>query len=305
MTMTRRTLLGVALTGLLAGCTSPVTPAPANRPTDPDRTPIPPVRPPTGPAETRLADQTAAPLTRLAHLPAVELRVNGAGPYRFVIDTGSAAPLRVSESLASRLPQVGVVQEAGPTGPRSSPVVRVDAVGIADAEFAGVEATVGVGLGEIRPDGIIGIGLFQELTATLDYPGGTLHLARNRPVAEGPHVVGFTRPFGVPRISVRAADVTLDADIDTGGPALLTVPSSVRVPLRTTPTRIGTGRGAMGEFEILAAELDGDLSIAGWTRPAPTVHIVDGLPGASIGAAFLSDYAIAFDVPGSRVAFVA
>ena len=305
MTMTRRTLLGVALASLVAGCTSPVTPAPANRPADPNRTQIPPMRPPAGPAQTRLTGETATSLTRFAHLPAVELRVNGAGPYRFVIDTGSAAPLRVSESLASRLPQIGVVQEPSPSGPRSVPVVRVDAVGIADAEFAGVDATVGVQLGEIRPDGIIGIGLFQELTATLDYPGNTLHLASNRPVADGPHVVAFTRPFGVPRISVRAADVTLDADIDTGGPALLTVPSAVRLPLRSTPSRIGTGRGAMGEFEILAAELDGDLSIAGWTRSAPMVHIADGLPGASIGAAFLTDYAIAFDVPGSRVAFLA
>lgn len=308
MTMTRRSLLGVAMVGLLAGCAAPtVIPAPTTGPASPGPAPAPPRRPPAGPAQTRLTGQTSAPMTRLAHLPVVEASVNGDGPYRFVIDSGSVAPLRVSASLASRLPQVGVVHEGDPNGvgSRQVPIVRIDVARIGEAEFAGVDASVGADLGELRPDGIVGIGLFQELTATLDYPGGILHLAHNLPLADGPHVVGFSREFGVPRISVRAGDATLEADIDTGGPAVLTVPSAAPLPWRGTPTRIGTGRGARGEFEIFAAQLDGDLTIAGWTRRSPTVHIADGLPGASIGAAFLSDYAVTFDGPGGRLALLA
>lgn len=47
----------------------------------------------------------------------------------------------------------------------------------------------------------------------------------------------------MPRVEVRAAGVTLLVDVDIGGPAVLTVPSSVELPLRGEPVLVGVGRG--------------------------------------------------------------
>jgi hypothetical protein len=266
----------------------------------------PPRTPPPELASTRLTGSTSVPLIRLRHLMYVKVNVNGRGPYRFVIDTGSAALLRVSPALARglSLPQVGVVQEGDPSGknPRQVPVVRVASVAIGRALFSGIEASVGSELGEIRPDGIIGLGLFARLTAAIDYRGRTLRLSHAALPVRGRHVVGFTREQGVPQIKIRAADLELSVDIDTGGPAVLTVPASTRLPFQRKPRVIGTGRTATSEFTIRAAPLKGDLSVAGWTKRAPMIHIVDVFPLASLGSGFLRQYVVTFDTPNRRLA---
>jgi len=44
--------------------------------------------PPRAPEQTSLQGETAVPMQLAAHLPAIEARVNGKGPYRFTVDTG-------------------------------------------------------------------------------------------------------------------------------------------------------------------------------------------------------------------------
>jgi predicted aspartyl protease len=264
-----------------------------------------PRRPAAAPAQTSLAGDTSVPLTPVEHLMAVSATVNGHGPYRFVIDTGSAAMLHVSSRLASalHLPQVGTVLEGAPGGGMVPvPLVRVGSVTIGGARFDGIEASVGAELGDIRSDGVIGLGLFAQLTATIDFPHRALRLSHAGLPASGAHVVAFTRERGVPQIEVRVGGVSLTADVDTGGPGGLTVPESAALPLRGQPTVVGTGRTTTGEFEIRAATLDGDLDIAGWTRHAPTVDIVAAFPNASIGSAFLRGYILTFDMPDGRLA---
>jgi predicted aspartyl protease len=263
-------------------------------------------RPPTQPESTRLSAPTSVPLTPLKHLMTVEAMLNGRGPYRLVIDTGSAALLRVSPELVSQLslPQIGEVQVSDPGGgaPVTVPVVRVGSTAIGQAVFEGIEATVGANLGDIRPDGIIGLALFARLTATIDYPGRSLRLFHRALPRRGRHVVRFTLNLGVPQITVSAANVMLRADIDTGGPAALTVPSTARLPLREKPRIVGKGRTARSEFIIRAAPLSGDLAVAGWITPRPMVNIVDAFPVASLGSGYLRRFVVTFDSPNKRLA---
>jgi hypothetical protein len=234
----------------------------------------------------------------------VSATINGHGPYRLAIDSGSAAILRVTPDLAQRLglPQIGVVEERDPSGQGTRPaqIVTVESVAIGSAQFRGVETTVGINLTDSRTGGIIGLGLFEQLLVTLDYPRSALHLTRTA-ARPGPHSVAFTREQGVPRIDIRAGGLGLKADVDTGGPALLTAPSSAGVPLNGQPKPAGKGRTTQGEFDIKTAPLAGELAVAGWTRPSPMVDIIDALPMVSIGAAFLRDYAVTFDMPRGRL----
>jgi hypothetical protein len=231
----------------------------------------------------------------------VQAMLNGRGPYRFGIDSGSSAPIVLGAELGRDLPQIGSVQQ-GPPGSQGSPsvpLVRVDSLSIGAAEFSGVEAVVGAGPPGV--DGMIGVLLFEKLTATLDKQHQTLWLSNSR-LSDGPHVVAFTLDHGIPNIDIRAGGKTLTVTVDTGGPGVLDVPTSADLPLRGTPSPAGTGRIVDRTFTISAAPLDGDLVVAGWTRHAPTVRIVDGVPIASIGAGFLDDYAVTFDLPSNRLA---
>jgi CubicO group peptidase (beta-lactamase class C family) len=277
-------------------------------------------RPPTAPARTDMPPKpVAVSLQPIEHLLAVDARVNGRGPYRFAIDSGAAGLLRVSPELAKTLAleEIGMARTGDPSGKnaREVPIVRVDSVEIGGARFSGVDATVGAGRvagrdGPPQPDGVIGLGLFAGLTVTLDYPKSELRLSREplpapaagADAAAGAHVVAFTAERGIPQIDIDAANVTLKADVDTGSPALLSVASSMHVPVRGEPRVVGKGRTVSNEFEIRAADLNGDLRIAGWSHPNPTIDIVDLFPVANIGSRFLRQYVVTFDLLNQRLA---
>jgi len=264
-----------------------------------------PRRPPVAPTRTELRGTGTVPLDGLGHLRTVRALVDGRGPYRLAIDTGSADVLRVSAGLAKTLalPQIGVVRTGDPSGRNAIDVsiVRVGSVAIGGATFSGIEASVGTRLGSLEPDGIIGLGLFSRVTVQLDYPRRRLRLSSLPLPRRGAHIVALRRSNGVPQIAVDAAGRTIWADVDSGGPALLTVPRRLRLPLREKPRVVGRGRTATNEFEVRAARLAGELGVAGWTWSRPTIQIVDLFPTASIGAALLRRYAVTFDVPHRRL----
>lgn len=301
MTITRRSvLLGATLLGCAAGC--------ARTPSRPRKTAT-SASPrgqsgPKGPARTRLTTDTTVALSPLPQGPiqqlmTVPVMLNGRGPYRFGLDSGSSAALDLGADLARGLPRIGTVHNGPPGGGTSVPLVRVDSLSIGAADFSGVEAVTTAGFPGV--DGMIGILLFEKLTATLDHRHQTLRLSHQR-LPAGPHTVPCTLDHGIPTIGIRAGGTPLNVTVDTGGPGLLDVPASARVPLTGTPTPAGTAHIGSSTFTLRAAPLDGDLVVAGWTAHAPTVRIVDGVPVASIGSAFLTNYALTFDLPSHRLA---
>jgi hypothetical protein len=216
--------------------------------------------------------------------------------------------LRVTSALqdALHLPQVGEVLTGDPSGKNrvKRPVVRADLVEIGGARFSGVDATVSDPPGGEAVGGVIGLALFAGLTATLDYPKGELRLNREPLGANDAHVVAFTAERGIPAIDVDVAGVTMRVDVDTGSPAVLSVPSSWSTKLTFTgaPRVVGKGRTGANEFEIRAAELRGDLRVAGFAETSPRVDLVDLFPVANLGSRFLRQYAVTFDLVNHRMA---
>ena len=255
---------------------------------------------------TQMAADVAVPLETAEHLLTVQATVNGKGPFRFAIDSGAAGNMRVSAELAKTLAleTIGMARAGDPSGRNlvEVPIVRIDSVEIGGARFTAVEATISGRPGPPAPDGVIGLGMFSALTATLDYTKHQLRLSREPLSANDPHVVAFTAERGVPQIPVTAAGVRFTADVDTGSPALLSIPPSIKVPLNGEPRVVGHGRTSANEFEIKGADLKGDLQVAGWSQVNPTIDLVDLFPVANLGARFLSQYVVTFDMPNQRMA---
>jgi len=265
-------------------------------------------RAPSAPASTELDRPIAVPAALSGHLFTIEAKLDGKGPFRLVVDSGSAGLARISPAVqrALGLEPIGEARVGDPSGknPLTRPVVRLGSVEIGGAKFGGIDATVGDSLRGNALDGVIGLGLFAGLTATLDYPRLQLRLER-RPLAAGdPHVVAFTSEHGVPVIELQLAGAAMTVDVDSGSPALLSVPASwaSRLAFAAEPRVVGKGRTANNEFEIRAAELRGDLVVAGFTQASPTVNVVDHFPVANLGSQFLRQYAVSFDMANRRIA---
>ena len=248
----------------------------------------------------------AVPLTPVAHLMTLEAKVNGKGPYRFVFDSGAAGTMRISADLAKSLglEQVGEVVAGDPSGKNAErrPVLKIDTLELGSAKFTDVKALAGNGGGPVPGDGVVGLGLFKDMTVTLDYPAKELRVGREPLPAKGEHVVPYMTERGIPEIDIDVAGAPLRVDVDTGSPAILSIPASWagRLPLGEQRV-IGRGRTTVNEFEIRAADLKGDMHVAGFTVPGPRVDIVDLFPVANIGGRLLRDFVVTFDTANKRL----
>jgi hypothetical protein len=261
-------------------------------------------RPPAAPERTELASDLAVPAKLTGHLFTVEAKLDGVGPFRFAIDSGSGGMLRITPAMQQAIGAtvLGAVMTGDPSGknPQRRSLVRVGVVELGGARFTGVEATVSEGRGA---DGVIGLAMFAQLTATLDYPKLQLRLSRKPLAPTAPHTIAYAIEHGVPVIDLDAGGAALRADVDTGSPAVLSVPVAWTKKLAfASPLRVvGKGRTVANEFEIRAAELRGELRIAGFALAAPRIDVVEMFPVANVGSQFLRRYAVTFDGVNKRI----
>jgi D-alanyl-D-alanine carboxypeptidase len=273
----------------------------AGGPTGPLASPAATVLPPAG---------AKVPMLRHGHMPAVNVMVNGQGPFLFAIDTGGAGSARIDARLAERLglKTVGEVQGGDPSGrnPQTRPVVAVESIQVGAARFENLQAAVRdmrAMPGGAAADGILGFGLFAECLLTLDYPGNVVRMARGALAASDPGVMAFTRDRGIPSATITVAGRTMEAHVDSGFMGGLSLPEAeaARLPLASAPTVVGRAQTVGNTFEIKAAPLDGDVAIAGVVLARPTVEFQPVFENANIGARVLRDLAITFDQKNGRL----
>ena len=267
------------------------------------------------PGSTRLPEGGVdAPMLRSGHMPAVQVRVNGQGPFLFAIDTGGAGTARIDSSLAARLglTTVGEVLAGDPSGknPRRMRLVELDSIEIGGARFAKLTAAVR-DYNEVRRDepvdGILGFGLFTNCLFTLDYPAGRVRLGSGElPPANGADVLDYRDRHGIPATTIRVAGREMEAHVDAGSMGGIILPESeiASLPLASEPVVIGKARTVSNTFEIRAADLDGDVTIGGITLHRPKLEFQPIMPTANLGARVLRDYAITFDQKNRRMRLV-
>jgi hypothetical protein len=253
------------------------------------------------------------PMTLVDHLPAVEVMVNGSGPYRFAIDTGAAGALRVDSDLARKLgmKKVGEVLGGDPSGknPVSMTVVQVDSVQLGGATFVRIDSATRDYQKENRlegVDGIVGFGLFSGFTVTFDFPAGRLRLElRDLPPANGLDVLPYTDGDGVPSIAIQVDSLDMVAHIDVGSMGGFVLPERLigKLPLGGEPKVIGTARTASNTFEIRGAPLHGTLRVGGLEFVDPRLEFQPIMPDANIGSRVLRDFRVSFDTRNKRVRF--
>jgi hypothetical protein len=254
----------------------------------------------------------SAPIEIINNKPFVMVTVNGAGPYRFVIDTGTGGDAFVSTALAERLrlPVVGQAKLRDPSGVggRRAPMVRIDSIEVAGVEFKAVKAVEHhLGDAEQQCDGLLGFTLFREHLLTLDFPNHRITLASGALAPDGEHsVLSFRMPEGVPIIPIHIDDFLVDAQIDSGGQGL-SLPENLaqRLRFRSVPTIFGKGESLVTRFQIKSARLASDIHLAGYTFDHPFVEINPAFPLTNIGSYPMQSFALTFDQKNRLIRFTA
>jgi predicted aspartyl protease len=265
---------------------------------------------------TAAIDSSAAETEHSAHLevshgkPFVMVMVNGKGPFRFVIDTGTGGDAFVSSELAFQLglPQSGQMRLSDPSGKgsRRVPLVILQSLQVAGVEFTGVKAAVhNLSNDEGLCQGLLGFTLFRQYLLTLDYPNHRMMLTTGELTRDGERsVLPFRMPDGIPLVPLDVGGTTIEAQLDSGG-AGLSLPEGLatRLKFSSDPASFSNAHSLSTRFQLKAGQLAADVHFGAYTFQHPFVEINPAFPLANFGACPLQIFIVTFDQKNTLVRF--
>lgn len=274
--------------------------------------------PPPLPEESVLeSTKVVLPLDSDASRPSIELKINGKGPFLFVLDTG-AQGFVIDSDLAKelKLPVVGKAAMGDPSDPQA---VEVDRVRIESIELSGVLLTGVVADSWDMPEqmrrhlkgrGIFGLNMLSAFLVTFDYPSSKIVIENGAlPVSSDARVLPWrVEDDGLPTVEISIEGISFDAHIDSGSPSRITLPENVKEQFvyLEKPVVVGRGRTVNSEFEVWRGTIDGNFMLGPHVIENPEVHFVSMLNStgyANIGSSFLRTYIVAFDQTNGLIRF--
>lgn len=263
-------------------------------------------------ARSSPANNHIAPIELSRGKPFVMIEINGKGPYRFVIDTGTGAQAFVTPALAQQLglPTAGEAHLSDPSRQTAQSVrmVQIQALQVAGVQFNNVRAVVhSLNRGDGTCDGLLGFTLFRDYLLTLDFPNREMILSTGSLQPDGGNLVlPFQMPQGMPIIAMRVGNLKVDAEIDSGGEGL-SLPQQIapRLKYLRDPTVVGLGESLSTKFQIKTAKLASDVYFGDFSFARPCVQINAAFPLANFGSGPMKDFVLTFDQKNLLVRFEA
>lgn len=244
-------------------------------------------------------------------MPAVEVSVNGEGPFLFAIDTGAQGEARIDAALVKRLnlKTKGQVQAGDSSGRnmRMLDTVEVDSITVGTLKFDKITAitrdyNTSPNLPKI--DGILGFELFKDYLFTLDYPAQKVRIESGAlPAANGKNILNFDDSRGIPVVELLIGSQKVKAHIDSGnlvGGFILPNEVVEKSNLAGEPAVVGRARTVSNEIEIKQVRLKDMIKLGGYEFAEPTVNF-PALSNANIGSRVLSEFAVTFDRKNDRL----
>ena len=245
--------------------------------------------------------------------PYVMVTINGKGPFRFVIDTGTGGDALVTPELAQQLglPAVGqaVLSDPSGQGGRKVPIVEIDNLELAGVEFTHIRAVEHDFFSEAgQTQGLLGFTLFRDYLLTLDFPARRVTLATGALVPDGEKtVLPIRMPTGVPIARLQVGSLEpVEAQLDSGGGGLV-LPERLVGQLKwdVDPVPFAAGESICTKFQIKAARLGSDVKLGRYTFTHPVVEIHPAFPLVNFGSPPMQIFVITFDQKSLLVRFEA
>ncbi|HEY6517084.1 MAG TPA: aspartyl protease family protein [Steroidobacteraceae bacterium] len=281
-----------------------------------------PRTPPTGVTLANGATSTSVPFRLLNNHIYVQGRVNGNGPYTFIVDTGGHTLLSPKVIAQTGLHATGSAPESGAGEKQSStgfvPVSTISIGGVAlHDQVAFATGIYSPEVEGIPVDGMVGFELFRRLVVQIDY--GRKVLTFTQPGHASFGNAGVAVPFvfytHLPFVRGRIDEMPATFDIDTGSRSELDVtsPAVGRARLHERyprGVRIATGWGVGGPVQSYVVRLH-SITLGNVTVNAPVADLSDSAHGSfsdpnydgNIGSGLLKGFVVTFDY-GHRMMYL-
>jgi predicted aspartyl protease len=250
------------------------------------------------------------------HLITISARINGAGPFRLMVDTGATLAVTPAVAKAAHL-----TLESGPlpiigNGPgvgAASGIAAVDRIDVGGLSLYDAQTLV---FDQPASDGIIGYPLFASLRVTIDFPGRTIDLSDAQ--EDGP-LTGSIVPMFITQGHFPTVAGSIDGTpglvrVDTGANQGLLVNSTFvrdhNIPARRTgyewngsavggltrETIVAPLKLAMGSLQFGPVDTSVSLLSSGMSA--------DPHSAGTVGTRLLERYIVTFDYLHREISFV-
>lgn len=254
------------------------------------------------------------PLNLADGRPIVNVRINGQGPYPFILDTGAEGSI-VSESLAEDL-KLEVLGDArvgspGAIQPVPGKYLRIGQVELGNLLLSGMGAVsvdlspmTKIFVGPGAPRGVLSMKSWKGILVTLNYPAGVIELRYGElPAADDLQIFQFSADDRLPVIVLDVAGISVRVDVDSGAARGLVLPGSLasRLPLAGKPVEVESLRTVDGETTVLAAKLNGTMKLGRFAFENLDLNFTERAPIGNIGYPILKRFSVTLDWKNHRI----
>ncbi|MBA4014094.1 MAG: hypothetical protein C0481_19705 [Phenylobacterium sp.] len=270
------------------------------------------------------------------------VRINGQGPFDFVVDTGANRTV-ITRELAAKLglPDAGPADVHGVAGVEPSNTVTIDLLEVDAVATRAIRAPT-LGRERLGADGLLGVDVLRGRRVTIDFLNNEFRITPSRGPGSQPTRVGLSaaaasrlpsqdavssRQVVVParyrfgQLIIVGADVAgrpVTAFLDSGSQStvgnealhkLVIGTAELRAPRYVVPVLSATGQTAQGELAVLPLLRIGGLDITRLTTVFADLHVFDiwdlkAKPSLLIGADAMRQFdAITLDYGRRQVIF--
>lgn len=256
-------------------------------------------------------EEVIVPMASQGGHPVVEVMLDGRGPFRMVLDTGSSRSV-VSEGLVEKLqlPLVGEARVQSPLGPAPSvgKLARIARLDLGGVSITGMTVAVAdlsrIFRGRGDPVGLLSADLFSGLLVTLDASRRRAVLRPGElPPADGANIFPYDRAQTLPTIRIAVAGIRVDAHVDTGSSRGLVLPAALAksLPLTGPLLDAGKARTVGASVPLREARLDGSVKIGRLVLKDPVIVFAEGAPAGNIGFEILRHFTLTLDHSNRRL----
>ena len=236
----------------------------------------------------------------------VNVKINGQGPFPFVLDTG-ASGANISAELVETLniPITGTGMAYSPTGGDG---IEVNNVSLTDINLGGaigsdLEATV---MDFVLPGtyGVIGPSIFESYERfSIDFDTRAIEIGGALKNASSAAWIPFGESAPLLDLTLTIGDAQIPAHIDSGMPAAMALPVKFKdqLPLTGPTTFKGKARMIDREFDIVSAPMTETIQISDAKITLESVDLID-VPYANIGLKALKNLTLEIDWAHNRFA---
>lgn len=221
-------------------------------------------------------------------LPLVEVKLNGRGSYKFLLDSAANVTMlqmRVADEL--KLP----VLRPGET----SKLLALNSLQIGNAHFE--DLVVGARRWNEPIDGILGFSVFADCLLTMDYTRQQIILRKGSlPSANGKDIFKYGLDNRSPTLEITIGNERLSILVDTGAAQGVVITEAIASKLRFTK---GLSPGPnlstfeTGQSRALTGRLSGNITIGIHEISEPKIHVWNDVP--VIGSGLFKDFVLTFD----------